>query len=1010
MGIGSREDAPRGVGVRAATVFAAVLLFFFVSGACGLLYQVVWTRKLVLLFGTTSYAVSTVLSIFFLGLAVGSLWGGRLADRSARPLFLYGVFEILIGAWALAFILFVDQGEAIVVGVLRVATSSRPAGIGLRAFLALAFLIVPVTLMGATLPLLAKFVGQERRVRGLRIGALYSINTFGAVAGCAFTGFVLIAALGYTRTTLLGAATNGVVGVLAVLLSRRPSAPAESNREEVAATGSSDEGGPMPPWLPGLVVAAFAVSGCCALALEVLWTRMLAIVFLGTTYAFTTMLASLLCGIAAGSAFASGFVDRRHHPVALFGVVELLIGLSCLATLSVFEWLPGKLVQWQVDVGFEWARLVRVKFLLSFAALFVPTFLFGMTFPIVVRAVTASGSRLGRDVGRLYSANTFGGVVGAILGGFVLIPTLGTQNGIVVLGLILFGLGVILVLTCPTLRPVGVGSAAAIVPIPLGIAVWASGWDGAACLSATASRVGAMFPLIATHTGMAVGGLLVFAALALIVFVLPLVPLLRKAGALALAAAGCIVAVLTLPEDVSHALNRAYLVPGHEEIYYCEGVEGTVVVAQPADDPSGSNRVLYINGVQATASIEKGVKMNRLQGVLPLLFNREPRAVLFMCFGSGITAGTLGLSDFDRIDAVEISREVLDAAHLFKADNLNIIENPKVQFIVDDGRNFLLTTGNRYDVITFEPMPLALAGVSTFYTHEYYELCKARLNPGGLVSQWVPLHSLNLEVVQSLVLTFTQVFPEHSVWFVNADLFLIGSDEPLQIDYAGAASRTANPLVRKALHDVGFMDLPELLTCFFMSNEGLAEFVAGTVMHDDRPWAEFEAPKLVYAGGRSVAESLARLKQLYESPVEHTDFDGLSDADAARARRALDLRYRAKTHDLDGLELYYGGMVGSDQERHFKAALAVDANDFNARYYLKQLALQRTALYLRWREFDQAQVYLEDLLQYMPGSPELLVLLGDVYFDSGRIDLARATYAKHLAAGGAAPRAVERTR
>ena len=219
--------------LRSLLAFAAVLLFFFVSGACGLLYQVVWTRKLVLLFGTTSYAVSTVLSIFFLGLGLGSLWGGRLADRHKNPLLLYGLFELIVGAWALLFILTINYGEGGVVFLLKAFDFSRTVGIVLRGLLATAFLFVPVLLMGATLPLLAKYVNRQAQVQGLRIGALYTLNTFGAVAGCFTTGFFLLANFGYTQTTLIGAAANGVIGALAVILAQTHAACRRGNLDHV---------------------------------------------------------------------------------------------------------------------------------------------------------------------------------------------------------------------------------------------------------------------------------------------------------------------------------------------------------------------------------------------------------------------------------------------------------------------------------------------------------------------------------------------------------------------------------------------------------------------------------------------------------------------------------------------------------------------------------------------------------------------------------------------------------
>jgi hypothetical protein len=333
----------------------------------------------------------------------------------------------------------------------------------------------------------------------------------------------------------------------------------------------------------------------------------------------------------------------------------------------------------------------------------------------------------------------------------------------------------------------------------------------------------------------------------------------------------------------------------------------------------------------------------------------------------------LALSDFDRIDAVEISRDVLEAAPLFQADNYRVFDKPNVQFIIDDGRNFLLTTENTYDVITFEPMPLAVAGVSTFYTREYYELCRARLAPGGLVSQWIPLHSLNLDVVRSLVRTFRSVFPECCVWFVNSDLFVVGSNQPLRVDYARVRQRLAAEQLSNALHAVGLDDPAELLSCYFMGKEALATFAGpGEVMTDDRPWAEFIAPKLIYE--QTVEKSLAGLRPLYSPSLDILDTDGLPASEAATVRATLDRRRQARMHDLEGIQSFYGGMIGGDQEQYFLAALATDPDDVTAQSYLGDMATQRVHLFIRWKEFDQAETYLAKILAAMPDAPNLLAL------------------------------------
>ena len=935
---------------RSALPFLATLVFFFGSGASGLLYQVVWTRQFVLLFGAAAYAVSTVLSVFFLGLGAGSLWGGRLADRTRRPLYVYGLFELLIGLWALLLLVLLHRGESVVVAVLSAFAASRPASVALRALLALVFLIVPVTLMGATLPLLAKFVTRESRVRALRIGALYSINTLGAVTGCALTGFFLIARLGYTRTTLFGVAVNVAIGAGAMAFGRKcvESDDTDAAVEPLLPRRTPE---PSPSASAAILLTAFGVSGFCALALEVLWTRLLVMVFLGTTYAFTTMLTTLLCGIAAGSAAAAVLADRRWNPTLLFGVVEMFLGAACLAMLPKFAELPERFHQLQVELGYDWGRLVRAKFLLSATVLFLPTFLSGMTFPLVVKAFAAGRARLGHDVGALYSANTFGGVLGALAGGFIFIPWLGTHRGIVLLAWTLFAAGALVVVATPLRERV------LRLAVPLGGAV--------------------------------------------------------------LMAWAC---VRWAPGNVCQALNAGYVPRTDAVKFYREGVEATVLVSEPKDARPGSDRTLWINAVQATASIEKGVKMNRLQGVLPMLFNRDPRRVLFMCLGSGITAGTLSLWDFQRIDAVEISRDVLEAAPQFAADNFDVARNPKVRFIVDDGRNFLLTTANQYDVITFEPMPLALAGVSTFYTREYYELCLRRLTSGGLVSQWVPLHSLSTEVVQSLTYTFTQVFPEYCAWFVNADLFLIGSNQPLRIDYARARERLARPAIAEALADAGLRDVDEVLTAFFMGKAHLDAYVRGgalvvpsestrrgaTCMTDDRPWAEFLAPKLVHEN--NVPGMLTAISPYFESPTTMLDVSGLDPDEAQTVIAQLDRRSLAKAHDLIALKEYYGGFVSDTPGRLFIESLQIDPNDYNAQYYLKQIALARAERAVTGHEPEKAVEILEEALAYAPAEPELHLLLADVCFGRQELDKAREHYRAYLALGGALPRATSRAR
>lgn len=886
--------------------FGIVLLFFFLSGAAGLVYQVVWTRKLVLLFGTTAYAVSTVLSVFFLGLGIGSFWGGRLADRSPHPLRLYGIFEILIGAWAVLFIVGIDRGEFVVASALQAFAGTRTGGIALRALLATGFLIVPVTLMGATLPLLSKLAGRSNATRGLRIGLLYVINTVGAVSGCVFAGIYGIELYGYTRTTFIAAAANIAIGILALAAARFFRYDCDDvEATQPARTIPAVRSGPIVP-------IAFAVSGFCTLALEVMWTRLLTLVFMGTTYAYTAMLASILVGIALGSLIAAALADRAKSPAFMFGLVEYAAGIACAATLIFIERLPETVQHYQREFSLSFDGQLRILFASSFTVLLVPTIFIGMTFPFAVRAVAASHARLGKDVGVLYGLNTFGGVLGAIAGGYILLPAVGAHTGIAALGVVLVLMGVL--------------------------------------LTVTSDRRAAV-----------------------------------KLASLAVLACAAAVVASRLPHNVSESLNKYYLPADHRVVAFREGVEGTVVVSEPEGNSGNSNRALWINGVQATQSILKGVRMNRFQGVLPFVFDRDPKNALLICFGSGITAGTLAASDLD-VTGVELSHDVLKMAHYFEDDNWHALENPRLRMVVDDGRNFLLTHEGKYDVITFEPMPLAVAGVSTFYSEEFYTLCKMRLARNGIVIQWVPLHATNLEVVRTAMRTFHEVFPYCTAWFVNADFFVVGSESPLQVNFANAVQRMSEPRIAEGMDAVGFADATDMLSSYFMSAEGIASFAADApVLSDDRPWVEFLVPRILHE--TTVGESLRALMPHFESPFDIADTTSLASGNA-ELRERLERRYRARAITLHGIDAVYQSGPSGNPEQIFEKALDIDPTDILARSYYSEIAPQRFALFVRYEEYGEAEAYLDRYERYVPESEDVLEFRVQLYKAWGKADAA----------------------
>jgi spermidine synthase len=429
---------------------AIVLLLFFFSGACGLTYQVLWLRLLSLVFGVTVYAASTVLAAFMSGLALGSVLAAPLLRKVRRPLTIFGLAEILIGASALATPLGLRAAE----GLYRALYSAAPESLTLLTFArficALLVLLVPTILMGLTLPVLsASSLVRESRV-GARISALYAINTAGAVVGAVTTGFVLIGAIGIQCSFYLAAAVNALVGAVALLVS-------EDRDAELPRAAAIDLPTPRSSAIFAVVVA---VSGVAALALEIVWFRMLVLYLDATTYAFTTMLATVLAGIASGGAVAARLLKRDRDWPAWLVVLQIGVGLAVIVSAIV--------------LARNYGRTLTTELQTSVAAIFPAAFLMGLSFPIALRAALGvkaearDAPATARRVGELYALNVAGAIAGALLGGFVALPQLGTRQALMAMASLYVAAACIVALGRPRRR--GLIAAAALGVMVYGLA------------------------------------------------------------------------------------------------------------------------------------------------------------------------------------------------------------------------------------------------------------------------------------------------------------------------------------------------------------------------------------------------------------------------------------------------------------------------------------------------------------------------------------------------------------
>jgi spermidine synthase len=774
-----------------------VLALFVASGAAGLVYQVVWSRELVLVFGNTTQAVATIVTAFMAGLGFGSLAGGRLAGTSRRPLRLYGLVELAVAAMA-TLLPFAFHGLADLYRGLWPSLVERPGQLaGVRFGLALAAVAPATFLMGMTLPLLTRHLVRTLDEAGARLGELYAANTAGAMAGTLLGGFVLIELFGLRLTSYLAVALNLTAGLGALALSRRweagtggEEAPAARDghlagpREAPAGPGSRPLRPEVPRWFRPrrrAVLAATFVSGFVSLALEVLWTRMLAEGTGSSIYIFTTILAIFLFGIALGSFLYRRFSRPAGERLGTLGLCLAGVGVLAQATVVLGSGMVG-------HVPF----VVR-----TVVALLPATVLMGYAFPLAGRLATPSAAAAGGSVGLLYAANTGGSILGSFGAAFVLAGTLGTNGSILLLGGLNLLAGAVLFVADPVGRtdPGRPGAdtgrpAAAPHPAP---AVWRGG-------PGRARLVGA--------------------------------------GMAGLAVLGLVASSLDLPVTrtrTENELRRTGLPVTHAE----DELATVDTVGGPA-----KGRRLLVGGVGMTSLTVD----TKLMGYLSKALRPDARDFLVIAFGMGGTYRS-GLELGLRTDAVELSPTVPGRMPVFFPDAGRFLHHPKGRVIVSDGRNYVRLARETYDMVAVDPAPpIESAGSVVLYTREFLTEGKARLRPGGTFMLWIP-YALPLDDFKEHVRTFAGVFGHVRLVLSPGrhGVFMFGSDAPLEFDEASIRRVLGDPAALRDLNDVpdhpptdadGWVEV--VRRSQWLADDRLRSFIGpGPEITDDRPRSEY---------------------------------------------------------------------------------------------------------------------------------------------------------------------------
>ena len=869
-----------------------LLILAIASGVASLVYQIVWMRRLVLVFGSATLATSTVLAVFLGGLAVGAWLWGRVADRHAgRALTIYGLVETAIGLYALASP-WAFRGMERVYLALYPGLESRPGWYaGVQFMLSALVILPPAALMGGTLPLLARrvTVGVDH-VQG--VAALYGWNTMGAAAGAALATYALLPWLGLTAAITTAATLNGLCAVAALALG---AAGRTSERRAPEDLPFPPEVG-VPRGQSVLLLVGFGLSGVAAMAYELVWARLLGLVMGSSVYAFGTLVVVLLAGLGLGSAiYARLRLEPAGHRLA-FGVLQSMTGLGGVASLLIAPHLPFVLMSVFPLVRGAFGWQIAAQFLVAALVAFLPSLLMGAAFPAAVGSLGRSATSVGRSIGTAYVANTVGTVVGAFVAGFILIPGLGLRSTLVV------------------------GVAANLIG---GMGVLVTAWSRR------------RWPLLAPAL-VALG----------VILVLPSWP--REVFAIG---AGFFAPMFANREGLARGVASLRL------LYYRDGLNTTISV-----DEADGYLVYRSNGKTDASTYPRDMANQVLLGHVPMFLHPDPREVFVLGLGTGVTAAAIARHPVARIDIAELEPAAIAAARLFERANRRVLDDPRVRVLVGDGRNRLLGSPNRYDVMVSDASDIWIAGVGALFTREFYQTVADRLKPGGLMVQWLHTNCLAPPEFRLLVATFRAVFPRVAIWSSGVgDVFLVGSREPVPWVYDRLVNRIeATAGVRHDLQSIGIWHPAAMFAAFVIDDASVAHLVGPRprVHTDDVPTLEFVTPRSLYVDTNAELEEIFR--RIRGAPFPSIEgFDPERDLDAV-ATYLLGFAYASQGRSPQGVTYMERSVqmapgraplwVGlghryrelgrrSDAETAFVRAVAVDPSDVQARLALAAFLL-----------------------------------------------------------------------
>ena len=775
-----QTDAIDTTGAQSTEQWLPVLLLLFVgSGCAALIYEIVWFQMLELFVGSSSVSIGVLLGTFMGGMCLGSFLLPRYISPKHHPLKVYALLEISIGVIGLLLLLVLP-----LVGHVYTAWGGYGlTGYLLRGLVASICLLPPTLAMGATLPAVARWV--QTTPSGVSwLGFFYAGNIAGAVMGTLLAGFYLLRVFDMNTATYVAAAINFAVGGLGLLVAAKTPASVD--------VGDSDPNPQSPITNPrvtsdrALVYVAIALSGFCALAAQVIWTRVLSLLFGASTYTFSLILAVFLIGLGIGSSVGSIIAKTVERPRVALGWCQLLnVGAMAWSAYMLMESLP----YWPINTSITtsiWYNF-QLDFVRAFWAVLPGPILWGASFPLALAAVARRGEDPGRLVGGVYAANTVGAIFGSVIASLVLVYWFGSQRAQQVL-MIVSGMSGLLLLA-----PAQLGAAPGV-----------------------------------PSTGSERGGTLRWVAPTMLIIALGVAAFLIRT-------------VPTIPGIlVAYGRYAATWMGQQGDIFYVgEGLSSSVAVSRFGEVMN------YHNAGKVQASSQpQDMRLQRMLGHFTTLVPKSPKKVLVIGCGAGATAGAVSIDEnVERLIIAEIEPLVprVVSEH-FGEHNFHVVRNPKTQVVIDDARHFLLTTDERFDAITSDPLDPWVKGAATLYTKEFFELAKSKLNPGGTVTLFVQLYESTPEAVKSEIGTFFEVFPNGVIWGNTHqgrgyDTVLMGTVEPPHFNIDEWETRLNSPkyaAVKDSLREISIYSAVDLFANYAGRASDMKAYLADAQINRDR--------------------------------------------------------------------------------------------------------------------------------------------------------------------------------